>query len=163
MQVRWLTISHLERRDGHTPHVHLHTRAHTSGIRSDQASSDGTQYACNEYTVRRRAYLGIILQAADEFWCHPVRRANHTLAFVLLLRQADSETKVRDLNCATEVYQNVVRLDVAVQAVLAVQVRETHENGLAHIAANDDGSGAHTPTPHVVCTSCTQYAVPGTG
>lgn len=42
------------------------------------------------------------------------------------------EPEVRDLDAAVEVDEDVVALDVAVQAVLPVEVRQAHQHLLAH-------------------------------
>lgn len=68
-------------------------------------------------------YLCVIFQASDELRRHPIRRSYDGAPLVLLLRQAYCKAEVGNLHRAVEAHQDIVRLDVAVQAVLAARAK----------------------------------------
>lgn len=82
---------------------------------------------------RPDVHAAVVGRAADELGRHPEGRAHHGLAAVLLLREPHGEAEVGELDLPLRVHQHVVRLDVAVQLVVVVQVRQRRQHVLAHV------------------------------
>mmetsp|Transcript_17726 Transcript_17726/g.68758 ORF Transcript_17726/g.68758 Transcript_17726/m.68758 type:complete len:263 (+) Transcript_17726:394-1182(+) len=62
--------------------------------------------------------------AFDELWRHPVRGSDDCVPLHLLVRELCCEAKVRELDFTRVTEQDVVRLDVPVEAMQAVDVAE---------------------------------------
>ena len=71
--------------------------------------------------------LDAVVLAADELGGHPVRGADDGVALLLLGGELGGVAKVGELDGAVGAEEDVVRLDVAVDAVEAVDVRERAE------------------------------------
>jgi hypothetical protein len=75
-------------------------------------------------TKRPDVDLVAVLFLLDNFGRHPVRRADHGGALVSLLSKLGTEPKIRDLDRAPRRKKHVVRFDITVDDVLAMQVNE---------------------------------------
>ena len=82
---------------------------------------------------RPNVHTAIVRRAADQLGSHPEGCAHDGLAAVLLLRKPYSEAKVGKFNLALCVHKHIVRFNVAVQFVVAVQVRQRRQHILAHV------------------------------
>lgn len=73
---------------------------------------------------RPHVHTVVVRLAADDFGRHPVRRADDRLALLRVLVELCGIAKVRELHIAVHGEQDVVRLDVAVDARVLVDVAE---------------------------------------
>lgn len=82
---------------------------------------------------RPDVHAPVVLRAADQLGRHPERRADHRLPTILLLGKSDREAEIAELDLALGVDQHVVRFDVAVQLVVAMQVRQRLQDVPTHV------------------------------